>query len=95
MRRDVFGDDIQYLKENMDLKLNSFRGEIIDYELPKTEEYKVVEVELAVAGDRANNPTKRITLETGMEIQAPMFINAGDTVKVNLEEGSYVTRVNN
>ena len=50
---------------------------------------------LAVAGDRANNPTKRITLETGMEIQAPMFINAGDTVKVNLEEGSYVTRVNN
>ncbi|MAU13803.1 MAG: elongation factor P [Anaerolineaceae bacterium] len=95
LRRDVFGDDMNYLKENMELKLNSYQGEIIDYELPKTEEYKVTEVEFAVAGDRANNPTKRITLETGMEIQAPMFINAGDTVKVNLEEGTYVTRVSN
>lgn len=95
LRRDVFGDDVNFLKENMEIKLNSYQGEIIDYEMPKTDEYKVIDVELAVAGDRANNPTKRITLETGVEIQAPMFINAGDVVKVNLEEGSYVTRVSN
>lgn len=94
LRREVFGDDVMYLKENMELKLNSFGDEIIDYELPKTSEYKVIESEMAVAGDRANNPTKRITLETGMEVQAPMFINVGDVVKVNLDDGTYITRVN-
>jgi len=95
LRKDVFGNDFQYLKENMELKLNSYNGEVIDYELPKTMEYEVTDVELAVAGDRANNPQKEITLETGMTIQAPMFIEVGDTVKVNLEEGTYITRVNN
>ena len=95
LRKDIFGDDFNFLKENMDLKLNSFNGEIIDYELPTTMEYKVIEVENAVAGDRANNPQKAITLETGMKVQAPMFINVGDTVKINLERGEYLTRVNN
>jgi len=93
MRRDVFGDDIKWLKENMEIKLNSFNGEIIDYELPKTMEYNVIEVEMAVAGDRANNPQKKITIETGHQIDAPMFINEGDVVKVNLEEGTYSTRI--
>ena len=93
LRRDVFGEDFQYLKENMELKLNSYNGEVLDYELPVTMEYEVIEVELAVAGDRANNPQKSITLETGLQIQAPMFINVGDVVKVNLERGEYVTRV--
>ena len=93
--RDIFDTDVRFLKENMELKLNSFQGEIIDYELPKTMEYEVIEVEAAVAGDRANNPQKAITLETGLQIQAPMFINVGDMVKVNLEEEAYITRVNN
>jgi elongation factor P len=94
LRRDVFGDDLLYLKENMSITLNSFEGEIIDYALPATMEYSVREVEMAVTGDRANNPTKKITLETGLEINAPMFINAGDVVRVNIEEGTYLTRVN-
>ncbi|MGB1285766.1 MAG: elongation factor P [Aggregatilineales bacterium] len=92
--KEVFGEDFQWLKENMTLKLSSYEGEIIDYEMPKTMEYEVTDVEMAVVGDRANNPQKKITLETGVEIDAPMFINSGDTIKVNLEEGSYITRVN-
>lgn len=92
---DVFGDDIHYLKENMELKLTSFEGEILDYELPAAIDYEVTEVEMAVVGDRANNPQKEITLETGLKIQAPMFINVGDVVKVNIDKGGeYVTRVN-
>ncbi|MDQ7035715.1 MAG: elongation factor P [Anaerolineae bacterium] len=94
LRKDVFGDEFQYLKENMEIKLNSYEGEIIDYELPSTMVYEVVEVENAVVGDRANNPQKGITLESGLVIQAPMFINVGDTVKINLERCEYVTRVN-
>lgn len=94
LRKDVFGDEFQYLKENMEIKLNSYDEEIIDYELPSTMEYEVVEVENAVVGDRANNPQKAITLESGLVLQAPMFINVGDVVKVNIERGEYVTRVN-
>lgn len=94
LRKDVFGEDFQYLKENMEIKLNSYQNEVIDYELPKTMEYEVVESEMAVAGDRANNPTKMVTLETGLQVQVPMFVNVGDTLKINLEDGSYITRVN-
>lgn len=93
--RDVFGDDIEFLKENMTLKLTRYEDEILDYELPTTIDYEVIEVENAAVGDRANNPQKAITLETGLVVQAPMFINIGDTVKVNIEKREYVTRVNN
>lgn len=96
LSRDVFGDDMKYLKENMELKLTEYEGELLDYELPSTMEYEVTDVELAVVGDRANNPQKEITLETGMTLQAPMFINVGDIVKINIEKGGeYVTRVTN
>lgn len=93
MRRDVFGDDLQYLKPNLQLKLSSYEGEIIDYELPTTVDYKVTESEMAVAGDTANNPTKKVTVETGLEVKVPMFVNVGDTIRVKTEDASYVTRV--
>jgi elongation factor P len=93
MRRDVFGDDISYLKENLRLNLSSYNGEIIDYELPTTIDYKVVDAEMAVAGDTANNPTKKVTVETGLEVKVPMFVNVGDTIRVKTEDGSYITRV--
>jgi elongation factor P len=95
LRREVFGDDFFYLKENMELKLNSYQGEIIDYELPATAEYEVIEAEMAVAGDRAQNPSKKVKIETGIEIQVPMFVSVGDVIRVNLEEGTYITRVSN
>jgi elongation factor P len=93
LRRDVFGDDAAYLKEGMRLKLSSYNGEIIDYELPTTVDYEVVEAEMAVAGDTVNNLTKKVKLSTGMEVKAPMFINVGDVIRIKTEDGSYVTRV--
>lgn len=93
LNRAVFGDDLKYIKESMEIKLLSHEGEIIDYALPKTMEYEVIEVEAAIAGDTANSPTKKIKLESGFEVSAPMFINVGDVVKVNIEEDSYITRI--
>lgn len=93
LNRAVFGEDLKYIKDSMEIKLLRYEGEIIDYELPKTIEYKVVEVEAAVAGDTANSPTKKIKLESGFEVNAPMFINIGDVVRINIEEETYVTRV--
>lgn len=91
--REVFGDDAFYLKPNLKIKLMSYNGEIIDYELPVTVDYLVTESEVAVAGDTANNPTKRVTVETGLEVRVPMFVNEGDTIRVKTEDSSYVTRV--
>ncbi len=93
MLRDAFGDDFVYLKEGMDLKLNSYEGEIIDYELPKTMEYEVTDTEAAVVGDTAGTPNKKVTVETGLVVAVPLFVNVGDVIKVNLEEGTYITRV--
>lgn len=93
--RDLLGDDLLYLKENAEIKLTSFQGEILDYDLPQTVELAVTEAEMAVAGDRANNPTKQVTVETGLTLQVPMFVSVGDVLKINTEDGSYITRVNN
>ena len=71
LNRAIFGDDLKFIKDSMAIKLLSFEGEIIDYEMPKTMEYQVIEVEAAVAGDTANSPTKKITLESGFEVSAP------------------------
>jgi elongation factor P len=93
LRRDIFGDDVLYLKSNLKMNLSSYNEEIIDYELPTTVDYLVAESEVAVAGDTANNPTKKVTTETGLQVKVPMFVNEGDTIRVKTEDGSYVTRV--
>lgn len=93
MRHDVFGEDVKFLKENLQLKLSKYGEEIIDYELPTTIDFEVVDAEMAVAGDTANNPTKRVTTQTGLDVKVPMFVNVGDTIRVKTEDGSYVTRV--
>jgi elongation factor P len=93
LRSDVFGDDMRFLKENTQLKLNSYDGEIIDYELPTTVEHKIVEAEVAIAGDTATGATKKVTTETGLKVTVPLFVNVGDTIRVDTRDGSYLTRV--
>jgi elongation factor P len=56
-------------------------------------DYEVTDAEMAIAGDTANNPTKRVTVESGLEVRVPMFVNVGDNIRVKTEDGSYVTRV--
>ncbi|MAS36820.1 MAG: elongation factor P [Anaerolineaceae bacterium] len=93
MNRSVFGEDVYFLKPNLTIKLLRYGEEIIDYELPITVDYEVTDAEMAVAGDTANNPTKRVTTESGLEVKVPMFVNVGDTIRVKTEDGTYVTRV--
>ena len=93
MRRDVFDDDVLFLKPNLSLKLSSYEGEIIDYELPSTIDCEVTDSEVAVAGDTANNPTKLVKVETGLRVKVPLFVEVGDTIRIKTEDGSYLTRV--
>lgn len=91
--KDIFGDDLKFIKEGLAMKLVRYEGEVIDYELPTAVDYLVTESEMAVAGDTANSPTKKVTTETGFEVTVPMFVKEGDTIRVKTEDGSYVTRV--
>jgi len=93
LRRDTFGDDMLYLKENMTLKLSSYEGEIIDYILPTTVDHKIVQAEAAVAGNTATGATKKVVTETGLGVTVPLFVNDGDVIRINTETGEYVTRV--
>lgn len=93
MRRDIFGDDLLYLKENLNLVLNSFEGEIIDYTLPNTIDVEVTESEMAVAGDTATGATKKVTCETGLQVTVPLFISLGDVIRVRTDDNVYITRV--
>lgn len=89
----VFADQVQYLRENMELDLLDYEGEVIDYDLPKSMEFEVVESENAVAGDTATGATKEVLTETGLKVKTPLFIKEGDVIKVNTESGTYITRV--
>ena len=93
MRKDLFGDDFLYLKENLQIKLLSYENEIIDYELPTNVEMEVTESEMAIAGDTATGATKKVTLETGLQVSVPLFVNVGDNIKINTDTGEYITRM--
>ncbi len=93
IRREVFGDDLLYLQENMQLQLDMYDGEVIGYELPTTVEQRVVEAEPSFAGDTANNPTKKVITESGLQVTVPLFVSENDVIRIKTADGSYVTRV--
>lgn len=93
LRRDVFGDDLPYMKIGMQLKLLRHEAEIIDYELPLTMDYEVVDAEMAVAGNTATGATKLVETDTGLKVSVPLFVAVGDTIRVNTSTGEYQTRV--
>ncbi len=89
----IFAEHIQYLRDNMELDLLDFEGEVIDYDLPKSMEFEVVEAENAVAGDTATGATKMIVTDTGLKVRTPLFVQTGDHIRVNTDSGAYLTRV--
>jgi elongation factor P len=93
LRKEVLADVIPYLKEGLTIDIEMHEGEPIDIQLPITVELKVVDAPPGYAGDTATNASKEVTLETGMRLQAPLFVNTGDTVRVDTRTGEYLTRV--
>ena len=78
----------------MSVEVSSYSGELVGVELPITVELKVTETGPGFKGDTATGGTKPATLETGITIQVPLFINTGDIIKVDTRNGSYLERVN-
>ncbi len=93
MNEEDLGEAIQYLKDNLELDILSYQGEPIEVELPITVELEVTETEPGFKGDTATGGTKPATLETGLTIQVPLFIEIGDVVRVDTRYGTYIERV--
>lgn len=86
------GDSVNYLKEGMTLQVASYKDKLVDVELPITVELEVTETAPGFKGDTVTAGTKPATVETGITVQVPMFINAGDVIKVDTRDGSYIER---
>ncbi len=90
---DVIGDAARFMKENVMVELLTYEGRPIEVELPTTVDLKVAETAPGFKGDTASGGGKPAKLETGVTITVPFFVSAGDTVRVDTRDGSYVTRV--
>ena len=93
IKADVLGDDALYLTEGMEVKLTFYKGEAIDIELPTSVDLEVTESEMAIRGDTATGVTKKVRVQTGLQVQVPNFVEVGDTIRVDTRTGDYVTRV--
>jgi elongation factor P len=92
IKGDVLGDDALYLTEGMDVKLTFYKGEAIDIELPTSVDLKVIEADMAIRGDTATGVTKKVRVQTGLQVQVPNFVNVGDVIRVDTRTGDYLTR---
>lgn len=91
--KELLGDAAKFLKENVTVELLTYDGKPIEVELPTTVDLKVIETAPGFKGDTATGGGKPATLETGVVVTVPFFVNVGDTVRVDTRDGSYVTRV--
>ncbi|GIW15048.1 MAG: elongation factor P [Dehalococcoidia bacterium] len=90
---DKVGDAAKYLKENDTCELVLYGDEVIGVELPITVELLVTDTEPGFKGDTATGGTKPATLETGLVVQVPLFVEPGTKIRVNTETGQYIERV--
>jgi len=90
---ETLGDAVKYLKDNMNLFLLFHREKIIGIDLPNTVELKVVETTPGIRGDTATGGSKPATLETGLVVQVPLFVEEGDVIQVDTRTGQYLKRV--
>jgi elongation factor P len=90
--KSTLGSGFQFVKENMECKVISYKGSVFNVEPPVFVELEVTETEPGVRGDTANNVTKPATLETGAEIRVPIFINAGEMIRIDTRTGEYMER---
>lgn len=87
------GDAVNYVKAGDDCRVMYFEGKPVALSLPPKVELKVTEAPPGIKGDSAANVTKKVTLETGYEVSVPLFINQGETIRINTDTGEYVERV--
>lgn len=89
---DKLGDGVKFLKENDRLNVLMLGEEVVGIDLPLTVILQVAQTEPGLKGDTASGATKPATLETGLVVQVPLFINSGDRIKIDTRSGNYIER---
>ena len=92
LNKNQIEEEVKYLKENLDVELVYYESELIGLNLPEKIEYTVTYTTDAVKGNTSQGAQKDATLENGMEIKVPLFINENDVVIVSSRDGKYVSR---
>jgi len=90
---EILGDNVRFLKEGNLCHVMFYEGKAISADLPFFIEFKVIEAEPAVKGDTATGVTKNAKIETGTNIQVPLFVKQGDKIKIDTRSGKYLERV--
>lgn len=92
INKDIIGDKANYLKEGLEVDIISFNGEILDINIPDNIELKVIKSEPGVKGNTTSSAMKDATLETGLCLKVPLFIEEGETIIVSSKDQKYVSR---
>ena len=92
LSREQLGDVLSYLTDQTEVALLFYNGDPINVDLPTTVDLKIEETPPGVKGDTAQGGTKPATLETGLVTQVPLFVNPGETIRVDTRNGEYVAR---
>lgn len=87
-------EELKYLKENMIVSIIMFGAETLGVELPNTVDLEVKETEPGIKGDTQSGGSKPATMETGLVVQVPFFVNEGDMLTINTVDGTYISRAN-
>ena len=93
LNAEQLGDSLKYIKENMNVKILSFKGKVFAVEPPMFVELQVTYTEPGFAGNTTTTSGKPATLENGYELTVPMFVNIGDVIKIDTRTGEYMERV--
>ena len=93
LNKEQIGDALKYMKENMNVKMLSYKGNVFSVEPPMFVELEVTYTEPGFSGNTTTTSGKPATLENGYEISVPLFINIGDVIRIDTRTGEYMERV--
>jgi elongation factor P len=93
LSEESLGDSVQYLLPESTIRVEFYEGQPVGIELPATVDLKVADTVPGIKGATANAQVKPATLETGLVVSVPAFVNTGDVIRVNTETGEYLSRV--
>jgi elongation factor P len=92
LKRDTLGDAVEYLTPNLSINVSFHDGKAVGIELPTYVEMTVMKTEPGIKSATASSTTKPATVETGLVVQVPPFINEGEKIRVDTAEGAYMSR---
>jgi elongation factor P len=93
LSREQLGDAVNYLKDGLEIELLVYEDEPVGVEIPLTVELKIAETDPGLRGDTATGGTKHAKLESGLVVNVPLFVNQGETIRVDTRDATYIERV--